>query len=56
METSCFRCATESVSQEEEAVVGDQAEKWHHESCHSGGGDWRGKVQKEKSFWVALLV
>lgn len=55
MGTFRFRCANESVSQEEGAVAGDQAEKWNCESCHSGGGDWRGKVQKEKSFGVALL-
>lgn len=49
----CFRCASESVSPRVEAVAGDQAEKWHNESCHSRG-NWRDKAEKDRSFGVTL--
>lgn len=49
----CVRCASESVSPRVEAVAGDQAGKWHNDSCHSRG-NWRDKVRKDRSFGVTL--
>lgn len=35
-------------------MASDQAEKWHSESCHWGGSDWRGKAGREGGLGAAL--